>query len=109
MAWKKGQSGNPGGKPTGARDRFTRKVWTDWSNDWEIGGPDAIARVRRDDPATYVRVAASLMPKETEVTLRNELDQMTDAELRELIRGELAASGGSRPEDEISPGSPVAH
>jgi hypothetical protein len=106
MAWKKGESGNPGGKARGAKDRFTRKFWTDWFNEWEIGGPDAISKVRLTDPGTFVRIAASLMPKETEVTLKNEFDRMTDAELREFIARELASSGGSS-EGEETPESPA--
>lgn len=108
MAWKKGESGNPGGRAA-HKDRFTRKFWADFHNEWEQGGPDALTRIRRDDPATFVRVAASLMPKETEVTLKNELDRMTDAELREFIQRELAASGSSSAEVEEPPHPGVTH
>lgn len=105
MAWEKGKSGNPDGRPKGAKDRFTNKFWTDFYNAWETGGPDALTKVRTDDPSTFVRVAASLMPKETEVTLRTELDRMSDAELREFIQAELAAGSGSGLEAEERPDS----
>lgn len=47
--------------------------------DFEQHGAQAIATVRTSDPAGYVRVVASLMPKGVEVT--RPLDGVTDDEL----------------------------
>ena len=98
MAWKKGQSGNPGGKPDGAKDRFTRKFWTDFFNDWDAGGPDVIRRVREDDPSTYLRIAASLMPSESNVTVHRTITEQTDQEIAARI-AELRGIGTSDGDD----------
>jgi hypothetical protein len=103
MPFKKGESGNPAGRTPGYRNRFTEAFWKDFCQSWVDGGAEALTKVRTDDPSTFVRVAAALMPKETTVTLKNELDQMTDAELREFIRSELAAGGGSGDQASQSP------
>jgi hypothetical protein len=56
--------------------------------DWEQNGPAAIARVRERSPAVYVRIVASLVPKE--FMLRDERDPLEDLSEEEL-RERLAA------------------
>lgn len=68
MAWEKGKSGNPAGRPLGAKDKFTRKFWLDLADAWERKGIDAIERTIAAEPATFVKVAASLLPKEEQHT-----------------------------------------
>ena len=88
--FKPGQSGNPNGRIPGTRVRFTESFWRDLAYEWHQGGPEVLQKVRQNDPSTFLRVCASLMPKESRVTLRNDLDSMSDAELRNFIQGELA-------------------
>lgn len=79
MPWVKGQSGNPNGRPKGVRERLTRKLLCDLERDWREHGEATIERARKVDPMGYVRMMASLLPKEEqrrglmhsiEVTLR---------------------------------------
>lgn len=56
------------GRPKEARDKLSRAFLTAFADDFEKHGAKAIERVRKDDAPTYVRVAASLMPKEIEIT-----------------------------------------
>lgn len=78
-----GQSGNPGGKPVGARNRITAKFLNTLAEDFETHGKEAIVRTREDDPGTYVKVCAGLLPKQVEQT--NALDDLTDAQLHAAI------------------------
>ena len=64
------------------------------SADFEAEGVAAIAQARQDDPAAYLRVVASLLPKQTE-KLPNPLEGLTDDELAKL--DELLASFGDTP------------
>jgi hypothetical protein len=44
--------------------------WRDFCGAWETHGQTALAIVAQEDPSTFVKVAASIMPKETELTMR---------------------------------------
>lgn len=81
--FKRGVSPNPGGKPKGSRNKLQGDFFRRLADDFERFGIYAIARMRRDDPSTYVRVCASLMPKEFEVV--RPLDDFTDDELRSAV------------------------
>jgi hypothetical protein len=60
--WQVGESGNPSGRPRGSRSRLSESFLSDFHLIWEEEGLEAIRRVARNDPSTFVRVAASLLP-----------------------------------------------
>jgi hypothetical protein len=85
--FKKGQSGNPKGRPKGARSKLSENFWADFARTWDANGQAALAHVAANDPSTFVRVAASLMPKETEVTLRRvTAKELPDDELASIVQ-----------------------
>ena len=49
--WKPGQSGNPRGRPKGARNKLSEALLTEVLADWEAHGADIIRRVREEEPA----------------------------------------------------------
>jgi hypothetical protein len=86
----KGQSGNPAGRPKGSRNKLADGFLADYLAQWEVSGRAALEHVAANDPSTFVRVAASLMPKETEVTLR----RVTAKELPDDELAAIAVGGG---------------
>jgi len=84
-----GQSGNPAGKPKGAKHRLQEDFVKDVQAAWETSGPAAIDAMIADKPGDFVKMVASLMPKEATLTI-NDHSELTDAELADRVRA-LAA------------------
>lgn len=59
-----GQSGNPAGRPKGSRVRLGEVFVKMLLDDFKKNGLAALESVRVNDPSTYIRVIASLLPKE---------------------------------------------
>ena len=88
-----GQSGNPAGKPKGARNKLSEAFTEQLYTDFQEHGKEAIVRVRAEEPATYVRVIASLLPKEMKIESAP-LGDLSDDELSRLIDIIRAATSG---------------
>src|SRR3954466_13826190 len=69
--FKKGETGNPGGKPVGARDRITKRFLYELAEDFEKHGADVIRQAREQDPTGYLRICAALVPKEMNVEVKH--------------------------------------
>jgi hypothetical protein len=107
-SFQPGQSGNPGGKPKGARNRLTAHFLNALADDFEVHGKKAIESARTEDPLGYVKVVGALMPKQIEHT--TPLEDLTDAELTAgiaLLRSRLAQGNGARARKATE--SPTAH
>jgi hypothetical protein len=63
-----GGKGGPG-RPKGSRNRLSEDFLSDLANEWERSGPLALQRVATMEPATFVRVVASLMPRQFDASL----------------------------------------
>src|SRR5215510_12253794 len=87
MPFQPGQSGNPSGGRPGSRHRqqLNGEFIAALLRDFRHGGPKAIERVRRTQPAAYLKILALLMPREHKVEHRNLLKEMTDEELEAAI------------------------
>ena len=62
--------GNPGSgraKQKGARDRLSAALLTTFAEHFEEHGKAAIERVFAEDPTAYLRIAATIIPKEIEM------------------------------------------
>jgi len=65
--------------------------------DFRHGGPKAIERVRRTQPAAYLKILALLVPREHKVEQSNVIKSLTDEQLEamiEYIETSLAGQAG---------------
>lgn len=84
MPFKPGKSGNPNGRPQGSRHRLSEDFIKALADDFADHGVETIRAVREADPAVYVRVIASVLPKESTLTIDNKRDA-TDWTRAELV------------------------
>jgi len=82
--FKSGNIGGPG-RPKGARNKLGEQFVADLYTDWQKHGSKVIADVREKEPAAYMRVIASIVPKEMIVREGAPLDELTDDELLEHL------------------------
>lgn len=97
---------NPGGSTQGARRKIQAHFLNDLLADYKVGGATAIACARLSDPVAYIKVVASLLPKEVEV--KGPLEGMSDDELLQFLdrlRGAITAreAGGGMGAAAIAP------
>src|SRR5262245_37002540 len=98
--FKPGQSGNPSGRPKGARSRLGEQFIQALVDDFDEHGDAVIKVVRARDPVAYLKVIKDILPRE--VTLRAFATTATiDLTAIEAAEGRLAAYKYAR--DFISP------
>jgi hypothetical protein len=84
--FKPGQSGNPKGRPQGSRNKLSEEFFRDLCDAWQVFGRPALETMAMLYPVEFVRVVASLMPKETQATITKvNLDRISDEQLDAII------------------------
>lgn len=73
------------GRPKGARNKLGEAFIQALHDDFNEHGVAAVKAVREEKPDQYLKVIASLMPKDHNINITN-VDEMSDAELAERIR-----------------------
>ena len=83
--YQPGQSGNPNGRPVGARSKITEKFLLELQNYFEKEGPGLLERAGQESRAALVAVYAKLLPKETHLSFSGGVDVELTAEQRVRI------------------------
>ena len=96
--FEKGSSGNLGGNAQRTRHIFNKAFLEALANDFREGGPQAIAKVRKYQPAAYMKICALLVPREMKVEHSGGVVKaMSDEEIEaaiEAIKTMIAARAG---------------
>jgi len=74
-----GNSGN-GGRPKGSRNKLGEAFIADVFEEWQKSGADALKRMAQDDPTSFVRVVAGVLPKEIDASVTVTVEQFQRAE-----------------------------
>src|ERR1022692_1518219 len=88
----KGTSGNPGGKPVGARNRLRGDFMRDIVTAWEKHGIAALDWLAKCDRVNFVRVAAAIVGRELTIdgaeppALSDDVRQWSNEQLHERPR-----------------------
>ena len=96
--WQPGQSGNPAGRTRGSRNALSEEVICALLRDFRQHGQEAVARVRRTQPAAYLKILALLVPREHKVEQSNVIKSLSDQELEamiEYLKTSLEAQAGA--------------
>jgi Family of unknown function (DUF5681) len=76
--WQPGESGNPAGRPVGARSKLSEEFLQNFYEEWQKHGPAALEWVANNDQSTFVRCAAALIPKNLNVETNNVVYHIAD-------------------------------
>ena len=93
-----GWSGNPGGSLEATRRSFNKDFLLALAADFKKHGAAAIEKVRKQQPAAYMKICALLVPREMKVEHSNAIKALTDEELEamiELLKASLEAQAQS--------------
>lgn len=88
--FKPGNNANPKGRPKGSRNALGEDFLKALHEDFQAKGVEAIQSMRVDKPAEYVKVIASILPKELNVKI-DPIEELTDDELINRLHALRAA------------------
>jgi len=80
-----GWSGNPGGSLEATRRSFNKDFLLALAADFKKHGAAAIEKVRKTQPAAYMKICALLVPREMQIEHSGTIKQMSDEQIEEAI------------------------
>ena len=67
--FKKGISGNPAGRPVGARNKLAETFLEDAYEAWQEHGKQALDTMAENDPGGFAKMISGLLPREATLNL----------------------------------------
>jgi hypothetical protein len=101
--WKPGQSGNPNGRPVGTRQAFSAGFYRDLAEVWAAHGKDAMLHTATTQPATFLAIAARLIPSDVRLTVEQQLPGNLSMEDWQIMREIVAAVRQAIPDASSKP------
>lgn len=85
-AWKPGQSGNPAGRPIGARAKISEKLLSDLADVWEAQGVSVLQRLAVTDPGKLAQIAYGLLPRDVFISVEQRTPGNLDPDEWAILR-----------------------
>ena len=105
-----GVSGNPAGRPVGARSQFSASFLRDLAASWAEVGSDVLTKVAKNDPSRYLAVCSTLIPKDVTVSLEQRLPGGMGPDDWQLVMEVMGAIKQSIPDANTrQPGAVLQH
>lgn len=101
--FKPGQSGNPAGRPKGARQKLGEDFLQDVYAIWQESGRAAVETVLRERPHEFLKVVASLLPKDINVKADHTVTHVAEplSETAEWIEGLLRTRANGKAKESL--------
>src|SRR5262249_24484330 len=100
--WEPGQSGNPAGRSYGSRNKLSERFITALHDDFVSTGGGGIEKERLEVSETYLKLIASVVPREFHFRAQNAFEGMSDDDVtglvdaaRRALAARIAESGGA--------------
>jgi hypothetical protein len=74
------------GRPKGTRNKLQGDFLRDLAEAWELEGKAALLLMVKEQPVDFVKVVASLMPREVALDIGGPLTELSDDELLEALQ-----------------------
>lgn len=91
--WQKtGADANPNGRPRGSRSKYAEDFLEDMHDAWRVYGRPVLMTAALTDPVSFLRVAASLIPRDIEISVTHtSAERLSDDELVRLIEERISS------------------
>jgi hypothetical protein len=84
--WKPGQSGNPKGRPIGARQKISEQLLADLAVIWEQQGESVLRRLALEDPGKLATIAYGLLPRDVFISVEQRTPGNLDPDEWAILR-----------------------
>ncbi len=84
--WKPGESGNPKGRPIGARQKISEQLLADLAVVWEAQGESVLRRLAIEDPGKLATIAYGLLPRDVFISVEQRAPGNLDPDEWSILR-----------------------